>query len=267
MRKKSLYVVLRYEDLSTVYHASCPVSAGIDSSSTLTTIMDGWMNFTIVFLCLLLEAFCDQSSYSWSGAENAADSNLIGTECLSASCGCCLIQKQMTRMKIQFELVTVEMNRYLTESKTALNLTRGRSAFSVSLTNTMSCTVPASNDRRIIYGNVLLNLGGSYNVQTGIFTVPQSGVYCLTVTIHAKAPSGTNVASCARLQVNGNAVVALLSEQKGNDPQDSSSIVVTLKLKAEDEVDVLLPNGCVVCNEDQGEHYNTFTGFLLYAAS
>ncbi|XP_060929403.1 cerebellin-2-like [Limanda limanda] len=170
-------------------------------------------------------------------------------------------------MKKQFDHVTVEMNRYLTESKTALNLTRGRSAFSVSLTDSMSCAAPAGSDQLIIYGNVLLNLGGSFNVQKGVFTVPQSGVYCLTVTIHAKAPFGTNVASCARLQVNGKPVMALLSEKKGNDPQDSSSIVVTLKLKADDEVAVLLPKGCVICNEDQGQHYNTFTGFLLYVAS
>ncbi|XP_034459750.1 complement C1q tumor necrosis factor-related protein 3-like [Hippoglossus hippoglossus] len=173
----------------------------------------------------------------------------------------------MARMKKHFEHVAVEMNRYLTESKTALNLTRGRSAFSVSLTNNMSCSVPAGNDQLIIYGNVLLNLRGSYNVLTGIFTVPQSGVYCLTVTIHANATSGTNVASCARLQVNGTEVVALLSEKKGNDRQDSSSIVVALKLEAGNEVAVLLPNGCVVCNEGQGQHYNTFTGFLLYATS
>ncbi|XP_069390355.1 C1q-related factor-like [Paralichthys olivaceus] len=216
----------------------------------------------IVFFCLLLEVFGDPPNYTWS----TSDSDPISTECLSASCGCCLIQKQMNRVKRNFEHVAGEMNKYLIQSKTALSLTRGRSAFSVSLTNNMLCSVPAVNDQLIIYGNVLLNLGDSYNVQNGIFTVPQSGVYCLTVTIHANATSGaTNVASCARLQVNGQVVAAVLSEKNGHDPQDSSTIVVALKLKAGDEVAVLLPNGCVVCNEIQGEHYNTFTGFLLYA--
>uniref|UniRef100_A0A7N8YG82 Cerebellin 20 n=1 Tax=Mastacembelus armatus TaxID=205130 RepID=A0A7N8YG82_9TELE len=155
-----------------------------------------------------------------------------------ASCGCCLIQKQMKRLEL-------------------------RSAFSVALNNdkAVSCYGPFPTNKLVIYKYVFINLGGNYNIQTGIFTVPRSGVYSLSVTIYGIAFSVSTLATCANLQVN-NQVVATLSEQNGQDLEDSATAVVAVSLKAGDQVAVNLLRGCCFLCEDS--YYNTFSGFLLY---
>ncbi|XP_070762177.1 complement C1q-like protein 2 [Enoplosus armatus] len=183
-----------------------------------------------------------------------------------ASCGCCLMQTQLERMEWFFNITFDEMKKELTKSKMALNNMRAsRSAFSVALNNdkSLNCYGPFSSDELIAYKHVFINLGDGYNVLTGIFTAPRSGVYSLSVTIYAASSSGGTLAACANLQVNGRLVSELL-EQNGQDLEDSATTVVAMKLKSGDQVAVNLPKGCFVC--DQSSHYNTFTGFLLHAS-
>lgn len=139
-----------------------------------------------------------------------------------------------------------------------------RSAFSVALNNdrSLTCYGPFPDNRLIVYKHVFINLGGSYNLQTGVFTVPRSGVYSLTVTIYGITGPGTVLSTCANLQVNGQ-VASSLFEQNGQDIEDSSSSVVAMQLRAGDQVAINLSRGCFIC--DNNNHYNTFTGFLLYA--
>ncbi|XP_045930070.1 cerebellin 20 [Micropterus dolomieu] len=224
----------------------------------------------IVLLCLLHEAFGQDTLFSWNGpgrvnvpiAEpNPSDDCLLN----QASCGCCLMQRQIQRMEWFFNITYDEMKKELTKSKTALdNMRASRSAFSVALNNEKSptCYGPFPTDRLIIYKHVFINLGDGYNVQTGIFTVPRSGVYSLTVTIYATGLPGNKLVTCANLQVNGQVAYPLI-EQNGQDLEDSSTVVMAIKLKAGDQVAVNMPKGCFVC--DNNNHYNIFTGFLLYA--
>lgn len=139
-----------------------------------------------------------------------------------------------------------------------------RSAFSVAFNNDRSliCYGPFTDNKLIVYKHVFINLGDSYNLQTGVFTVPRSGVYSLTVTIYGITVPGGTLSTCANLQVNGR-VASTLFEQNGQDIEDSSSGVVAMQLKAGDQVAVNLIKGCFIC--DNQNHYNTFTGYLLYA--
>ncbi|XP_071353282.1 complement C1q-like protein 2 [Trachinotus anak] len=222
----------------------------------------------IVLLCLL-HAFGGDTQYAWDGpiTTTTTQADPIKSDvCLEdqASCGCCLIQTQIKRMEQFFNMTTEAMNKELTETKMALDSMRAsRSAFSVALTNDkmFNCYGPFTDDKLIVYKDVFINLGGGYNMQTGVFTVPRSGVYSLSVTIYATANSG-KMATCANLQVNDR-VIAMLLEQNGQDAEDSASAVVALQLKAGDQVAVNLLKGCFIC--DNNSHYNTFTGFLLYA--
>uniref|UniRef100_A0A3P8U9Y7 Cerebellin 20 n=1 Tax=Amphiprion percula TaxID=161767 RepID=A0A3P8U9Y7_AMPPE len=139
-----------------------------------------------------------------------------------------------------------------------------RVAFSVALNNesNMVCFGPFRADASVIYRHVFLNLGGDYNVSTGVFTVPRSGVYSLALTVYSDAGTpGGSLAACATLQVNGK-VVAGPSERNTQDQEDSVTIVLALHLKAGDKVAVNLPTGCFLC--DDKSHYNTFSAFLLY---
>lgn len=127
--------------------------------------------------------------------------------------------------------------------------------------NSAECFGPKTTDELIVYKYVFANLGNGYNAQTGIFTVPRSGVYSLSITLYAGFAVG-NMATCISLQVN-NEVVSVLREVKRRDLEDSSTLVAAVRLEAGDQVAASLPAGCVICSH--GGLFNTFTGFLLYA--
>lgn len=138
-----------------------------------------------------------------------------------------------------------------------------RTAFSVALFNDthFKCYGPFDVNTIIIYKNVFLNLGGNYNVQTGIFTVPRSGVYSIALSVYSDAGApGNTLVACASLQVNGQ-VVAGIRDQNKNDQEDSATTVVVLHLKAGNQVTVNLSVGCFLCDDS---NYNTFSAFLLY---
>ncbi|XP_072247750.1 complement C1q-like protein 4 [Leuresthes tenuis] len=208
-------------------------------------------------------------AFSWNGLDQttqSADPN-PGPACHNgqASCGCCVMQTQMNRMEQFFNFTVDEMRKRLMESKMELNNMRAsRSAFSVALNNDMSlsCYDSLTNDRVIIYKHVFINLGDGYDAQTGIFTVPRSGVYSLAITIYGSGLSGSTQVTCANLLVNGK-VVATLFEKTAQDNEDSNSAVAAVQLKAGDQVTVSLLEGSIIC--DNNNHYNTFTGFLLFA--
>ncbi|XP_031429976.2 cerebellin 20 [Clupea harengus] len=182
----------------------------------------------------------------------------------SSSCGCCLMQRQMFRMESFFNMSLTELQRDLQRAQAALhNLRASRSAFSVALTDTRRCLGPFREDTVVMYQSVFLNLGDGYSTSTGVFTAPRSGVYSLALTVYSDAGSpGATLAACARLRRNGG-VLASPSEHNMQDQEDSVSVTMAVQLNAGDRVDVLLPAGCFLCDSDN--HYNTFTGFLLYA--
>ncbi|XP_039987161.1 cerebellin 20 [Xiphias gladius] len=226
----------------------------------------------VVLLFLLESALVQAVDYSWSGPgknpENGGVDPNTENVCVTdqASCGCCLMQQHIHRMKMFFNMSLNELEKELTKAKTVLNNVRAsRSAFSVALTSdsNLNCFGPFRDDKLIVYKHVFINLGDGYSVDTGIFTVPRSGVYSLALTVYSDAGSpGNSLAACASLQINGR-LVAGPREKNMQDQEDSATIVVALHLKAGDQVAVNLPIGCFLC--DDNSHYNTFTGFLLYA--
>lgn len=202
------------------------------------------------------------------------------------------MQQQIHRMKLFFNTSITELERELTKTRNILNNVRGeapgppsgpflplphlssslpctpaasRSAFSVALYNEeqLRCFGPFRDDKIITYSHVFMNLGDGYNPQTGTFTAPRSGVYSLALTVYSDAGSpGNTLAACAALQVNGKNV-AEPREKNMQDQEDSATVVAAVHLGAGDQVAVNLPIGCFLC--DNKSHYNTFSGFLLYA--
>uniref|UniRef100_A0A669FA76 Cerebellin 20 n=1 Tax=Oreochromis niloticus TaxID=8128 RepID=A0A669FA76_ORENI len=177
-----------------------------------------------------------------------------------ASCGCCLMQKQIGRLEKFFNMT----DRFLFLLSYFFSAFPGsRSAFSVALNNNsaMAFYGPFSSDSIIKYKHVFINLGDGYNVETGVFTVPRSGVYSLSVTIYSSAR--VTLSNCVTLQVNSENVAEAI-ERNGQDLEDSTSVVVAVQLNARDQLSVKLLQGCSL--SDDINHYNTFTGFLLYAS-
>ncbi|XP_054650635.1 cerebellin 20 [Dunckerocampus dactyliophorus] len=221
----------------------------------------------IIILCLLEFEF----GYSWQGpiadvSENGKDSP--EEECVTdqASCGCCIMQQQMRRMEMFLNTSLNELEKELEKTQNTFNNIRAsRSAFSVALFNSdeLRCHGPFRDDMFITYTHIFLNLGGGYDVNTGVFTVPRAGVYSLALTVYSDTGSPAKLlAACASLRVNSR-VVANLKEKNTQDQEDSASVAVALQLEVGDKVAATLPAGCFLC--DDKSHYNTFTGFLLYA--
>ncbi|XP_008296700.1 C1q-related factor-like [Stegastes partitus] len=219
----------------------------------------------IILLCLLPAAVWGM--FSWDPKDHTTPRADHYLKCYDQeSCGCCLMERQMNRMEMYFNKSVYHMHELLMKSKTALmNMRASRSAFSVALNNAnnMTCFGPFAENMVIIYEHVFLNLGGGYNVNTGIYTAPRSGFYSFAVTVYSKVSDvNQTIAVCASLQKNG-MVVSGSTEKNNEDQEDSTTIVVGIGLNAGDEVAVILPAGCFIC--DNKSHYNTFTGFLLYA--
>lgn len=145
-----------------------------------------------------------------------------------------------------------------------MHFSASRVAFTVSLYSgdNFKCYGPFGVNSVIIYKHSFLNYGGAYSTDTGIFSVPYSGVYSLAATFYSDAGSpGYKLGICASLQVN-NQVVAGAKDFNTNDKEDSATVAIALHLKAGDQVSVSLSNGCFLC--DDYSHYNTFSAFLLY---
>ncbi|XP_053728175.1 complement C1q-like protein 2 [Synchiropus splendidus] len=221
-----------------------------------------------VLLCLLHAVVAQGGPYKWRAVEQENPEPGSESICItdSQSCGCCVMQQQIQRMKTFFNMSISEVEAELEKTKNILNNIRSaRSAFSVALTNSkdLTCFGPFRDDVLIKYQHVFINLGQGYDVTTGIFTVPRSGVYSLALTVYSDAGApGNTLAACGSLQVNGR-VVAGPSERNMQDQEDSATIVMAIHLHAGDKVSVNLPIGCFLC--DDVSHYNTFTGFLLYS--
>ncbi|XP_060754101.1 cerebellin 20 isoform X2 [Neoarius graeffei] len=221
----------------------------------------------LVFLCLIGCSLANEPVYSWNGpGEPSQPYPSTDNICLTDAnaCSCCLMQKQMMAMESYFNLSLNEMHRQLEKAQTALNYVRSsRSAFSVALTDTRRCLTSSRDDTVVKYQTIFINLGDRYNASTGTFTVARSGVYVLALTVYSDAGApGALLAACVRLRKNGQ-VIAALREYNMQDQEDSATTVLAIQMRTGDKVDVILPSGCYLCDDDS--HFNTFSGFLLYA--
>ncbi|KAI3354550.1 hypothetical protein L3Q82_019060, partial [Scortum barcoo] len=222
----------------------------------------------VVLVCLLQTAF-GQVFFPWNPSDVAQvnpNSN-TGSVCNTdqGSCGCCLMLQNTEKMSTYFTMTLDKIEKeYLQTMQSFETIEASRTAFSVALfsDSRFQCYGPFAINQVIPYKHVFINLGGGYSTNTGIFTVPHSGVYSLALTVYSDAGApGNKLAVCAGLQVNGQ-VVAGSRDQNTNDQEDSATIAVALHLKAGDQVAVRLPATCFLC--DDNSHYNTFSGFLLY---
>ncbi|KAM8961259.1 complement C1q tumor necrosis factor-related protein 3 [Pelodytes ibericus] len=109
----------------------------------------------------------------------------------------------------------------------------------------------------IIFSSVETNVGNFFDVMTGRFSAPVTGVYFFTFNM-LKHEEVEDV--YVYLMHNGNTIVSMYSfESKGK--QDSSGNSAVLKLAKEDEVWLRMGTGAL-----HGDHqrYCTFCGFLLF---
>ncbi|XP_055010310.1 uncharacterized protein LOC129409158 [Boleophthalmus pectinirostris] len=175
-----------------------------------------------------------------------------------------LVQQQQ-RMKDDLEAHVAELNLLktsstVTESKVEA-LTRDRTvrqvAFSSALVDKGDMTLgPYNAETTIVYKHVALNIGNSYNPQTGFFTAPVRGVYHFVIF----ALSSGDVAAGAYLKKNGHLVfMAHESQPSGH---GTASTAATLLLEPGDVVYVTLYANHRLY--DNLNHHTSFSGHLLF---
>ncbi|KAI3376221.1 hypothetical protein L3Q82_016722 [Scortum barcoo] len=111
---------------------------------------------------------------------------------------------------------------------------------------------PFSSDKTLVYNNVITNIGAGYDMTTGVFTSPVTGVYYITFHCHG----GTGLS----LMKNGELVVAISDEKSGSDAPDNGGNSALLQLNKGDKVFVHLPANSSVWVSG---HTTTFSGFLV----
>ncbi|XP_068574390.1 complement C1q-like protein 2 [Cebidichthys violaceus] len=135
-------------------------------------------------------------------------------------------------------------------------------AFSATLRESGSGDIgPFTTNTPLKYQKVFSNTGNGYNPSTGIFTARVSGTYFFRFSMFNNlSPTPNSVVS---LMKNGERLVSVW-DTSGTDSNDMGSNAAVIPLHVGDSVYVeLLANRRVF---DDGMNYNTFTGFLLFAA-
>uniref|UniRef100_A0A3B4VCB7 C1q domain-containing protein n=1 Tax=Seriola dumerili TaxID=41447 RepID=A0A3B4VCB7_SERDU len=115
-----------------------------------------------------------------------------------------------------------------------------------------------NGNKDLIYRDVLTNVGGAYNAETGVFTAPVRGVYYIRFT--ANAP--TNYPMSAVLYKNNNAIQLIAHEQPSGEGSDTASNGAALLLEQGDKLKMVLWHETQIW--DNSNHHSIFSGFLLF---
>ncbi|XP_056314116.1 C1q-related factor [Danio aesculapii] len=219
----------------------------------------------VVLFCVLPLVLGQQKTYSWDGPGQTLAPDPINP-CLTdqESCGCCVMQKKKWQLQQYLNSSMNVLEDSLAKAQNTLkNIRDNRVAFSVGLTDKRRCIGPVKLPINVVYQSIFINIGEAYNSTNGVFTVPRSGVYNLAFTVFSDAGSpGAPLAVCASIRKNGVALAAL-REIYDQDQEDQATAVLLAQLSVGDRITISLQAGCWLC--DDQNHYNTFSGFLLYA--
>ncbi|XP_059194642.1 uncharacterized protein LOC131975861 [Centropristis striata] len=130
-------------------------------------------------------------------------------------------------------------------------------AFAASLgSNGLVKTTTGNQD--LIYRDVMTNVGGAYDAQTGVFTAPVRGVYYIRFT--ANGP--TDFPKSAVLYKNGAEIQLIAHEQPSGAGSDTASNGAALLLEKGDKLKMVLWLNTQIW--DNSNRHSTFSGFLLF---
>ncbi|KAM6995247.1 complement C1q tumor necrosis factor-related protein 4-like [Tautogolabrus adspersus] len=115
-----------------------------------------------------------------------------------------------------------------------------------------------SGSKKLIFKEVLTNIGQAYNSETGVFTAPTRGVYYIRFT--ANAP--TDFPMSAVLYKNNAEIQLIAHEQESGEGSDTASNGAALLLEQGDTLSLQLWQNTQIW--DNSNHHSTFSGFLLF---
>ncbi|XP_068186540.1 uncharacterized protein [Antennarius striatus] len=171
-----------------------------------------------------------------------------------------VLQKENSDMKtrlssIESELVLSNSRMDQLEKELKEQKQKPKIAFSAALANGQ--VGPFNTDITLTYRKVFTNIGESFSPSTGLFTAPVKGVYRFQFTMFAY----NSIISCAKLYKNNQQLIYNLHDKPDISTEYFTNSVI-LELQARDDVFLVLPANCAV--HDDGNHYSTFSGSLLF---
>ncbi|CAL1526605.1 unnamed protein product [Lymnaea stagnalis] len=125
-------------------------------------------------------------------------------------------------------------------------------AFSVGLSHHENL----SANQKVVYDTVFANVGGAYDIKTGIFTCPTAGLYVFQ--FHALSHSSGNM--WLELHQNYNYVASIWGHIDNEYSAAGNSVI--LRLAKDDQVFVVAADDTALYGTAQ-EIYGTFSGFLI----
>ncbi|XP_053332297.1 complement C1q tumor necrosis factor-related protein 3-like [Clarias gariepinus] len=115
---------------------------------------------------------------------------------------------------------------------------------------------PFNTEVTLTFNKVLTNVGNAYSPQTGVFRAPIKGIYHVSASVFGN----TDIWLEVYLVKNGQRVFGMSESPRGQNM--SISRAVNLLLEQGDELYLRLKAHCQIY--DDGQTYNTFSGFLLF---
>lgn len=109
-------------------------------------------------------------------------------------------------------------------------------------------------NQRIVFDNIVTNIGSAYSGTTGVFTAPNDGIYYFIATVMSHL--GQHIET--EVVVNGQTMVKMYSFDKDHE-QGTSGVVLQLQTSDEVWVQHLKTQGENV----YGDQWSTFSGFKL----
>ena len=134
-------------------------------------------------------------------------------------------------------------------------------AFSVSLDHDIDTT---TTDLVIIFNKVILNEGGYYNPDTGVFTCPWNGVYDISFIVSTRTEDNSWTGIWARLQVNGRTIAMGVADvfHEYQDLQGGNRVLV--RLEEGDQVMIIAQRDINVHIEGTSYAASTFSAVYLF---
>ncbi|XP_056262468.1 complement C1q-like protein 3 [Pseudoliparis swirei] len=175
------------------------------------------------------------------------------------------VGQKVAHMAEQIALLEAKLLDTKSEVLELRSLTAGKPqvAFSAALMESGSGEVgPFTINTPLKYKKVFSNIGSSYNPSTGIFTALVGGTYFFRFSMFNNlSPTPNSVVSLMK----NDEVLVSVTDTVGTDSNDMGSNAVVIALQPGDNVYVDLHANKRVY-DDGPSHYNTFGGFLLFAA-
>ncbi|XP_061187002.1 complement C1q-like protein 4 [Saccostrea echinata] len=163
------------------------------------------------------------------------------------------LQTEVASLKNENEKLKEDIERNLTDTRITMEGLTKQVGFTAGIPSQSSFWTGDV----LIFSNVITNIGGGYNSNTGIFTAPVAGMYQFFVNICSYASKTTSY----YIVLNGISKVTALSQSSNHAPYQTGTNMLLVRLEQGDKVWIKRRSGSGYYSSSPP--FTTFSGFLI----